>query len=272
MGNLQGKVALVTGGASGLGRASAERLIADGATVVITDVRPDALAAAAAEIGADFRVQDVTDEAQWDAVVDDVVATHGRLDILVNSAGILGPSVGASPEHTKLSDWKKIFAVNVEGAFLGCRAALRVMRAAGTGGSIINFSSTASEGTTSYLTAYGASKAAIVHLSRSVAQYGGPYQVRCNSLHPGNVLTPIHEQRAIELAAAQGVSPETILEAHAGSSVLGGWVPKEQVAAAVSYLASDDGRFVTGTKLIVDGGTLVRGTVTGLPLNVASPE
>ena len=86
------------------------------------------------------------------------------------------------------------------------------------------------------------------------------------------MLTPIHEQRAIELAAAQGVSPETILEAHAGSSVLGGWVPKEQVAAAVSFLASDDGRFVTGTKMIVDGGTLVRGTVTGLPLNVASPE
>lgn len=271
-GKLAGKVALVTGGASGLGRAAAERLIADGATVTITDIRPDELERVATEIGATFFAQDVTDEARWDEIVNAVVAAHHGLDILVNSAGILGPSVGATPEHTKLSDWKQIFAVNVEGAFLGCRAAIRGMRSVGRGGSIINFSSTASEGTTSYLTAYGASKAAIVHLSRSVAQYGGPFHIRCNSLHPGNVHTPLHDQRATELGAAQGVAMEEILAAHAGSSVLGGWVPKEQVAAAVSFLASDDGAFVTGTKMIVDGGTLIRGTVTGLPLNVASPE
>jgi NAD(P)-dependent dehydrogenase (short-subunit alcohol dehydrogenase family) len=265
-------VAVITGGASGLGRASAERLIRDGASVVITDIRAEEVERVAGEIGAYALVQDVTDEDRWDTVMSEVEDRFGPIGALVNSAGILGPSVGSTPEHTSLADWRRIFTVNVEGTFLGCRAAIRAMRASGHGGSIVNFASIASEGTTGYLAAYGASKAAITHLTRSVAQHGGPHGIRCNSLHPGNVRTPMHERRAAELAAAQGVSPEEILALHASSSVLGGWVPEEQVAAAVAYLVSADASFVTGTRMIVDGGTLVRGAVTGIAMDVVAPE
>lgn len=272
MGKLDGKVAIVTGGASGLGRATAERLVRDGATVVITDIRAHEVEATAAEIGASALVQDVTDEARWTELVTAVIADHGGLDILVNNAGILGPSVGSTPEHAELADWRRVFAVNMEGTFLGCRAAIRGMRALGRGGVIVNFSSAASEGTTSYVAAYGASKAAIAHFTRSVAQYGAPFGIRCNSVHPGNVHTDIHQHRAEELAAAQGVPVQQILDLHAASSALGGWVPREDVAAAVSYLVSDEAGSTTGTKVIVDGGTLIRGSVTGIPLDVVAPE
>src|SRR5690349_11326688 len=121
MGRLDNKIALVTGGAAGLGKAIAERLVADGARVVVTDIQPDVGRAAAAEGGFTFIQQDVADEAQWTQVVQEVEKRFGRLDILVNNAGILGPMEAINPENTPFADWKRIFAVNVDGVFLGCR-------------------------------------------------------------------------------------------------------------------------------------------------------
>jgi 3(or 17)beta-hydroxysteroid dehydrogenase len=270
MRTLSNKVAIVTGGASGLGRAIAARLVTDGAAVVITDVQAELAKQVATELGCDHLRQDVTDEARWDAVIDLVNEGHGGLDILVNNAGILGPALNISPEDTSFADWKKVMSVNVDGVFLGCRAGIRAMRKSGRGGSIINIASIAGERATPYATAYGASKATVGQLTRSVAQHCAQEQlnIRCNAVHPGNVYTPLHDRRAAEWAAARGVTVEEVL-VEVERCPLGGWIPIEQIAAAVSYLASDEARYVTGTKLVVDGGTLGCDTFRRVP-NVSS--
>ena len=257
-GTLSGQVAVVTGGASGLGRASAARLIADGAAVTITDVDAVRGEATAAEIGAAFLVHDVTDEERWDEVMREVGTASGGVDILVNNAGMLGPSSGISPETTTYADWKRVMTVNADSVFLGCRAAIREMRRTGRGGSIVNIASVAGERSTPYATAYGASKSVVSHLTRSVAQHciEEGLGIRCNSVHPGNVHTPLHDRRAAELAEAQGTTAAEILSG-ANKSPLGGWVPVEQIASAVAYLCGDDASYMTGTKFVVDGGLLV---------------
>ena len=130
---LTDKIAVVTGGASGLGRAIAQRLAMHGATVVITDLEQELGQATAAECDLGFIPQDVRDQGRWPEVIDEVEKRHGPLEILVNNAGVLGPVDAVSPEDTRLADWKEIFSVNVEGVFLGCRAALPAMRRAGSG-------------------------------------------------------------------------------------------------------------------------------------------
>src|ERR1700726_876427 len=142
MGALDHKVALVTGGASGHGKAIAQRLATDGASVVITDIQCDLGYATASEGGFTFIEQDVCDEERWAQVVGEVEELFGRLDILVNNAGITGPMDAVTPETTRLKDWQRIFAVNVEAVFLGCRATIPAMKRSG-GGSIINLSSIA---------------------------------------------------------------------------------------------------------------------------------
>ncbi len=256
MGKLDGQLAIVTGGASGIGKAVAERLVADGANVVITDNQITVGEHTAAEIGCDFLPHDVTDEGQWDRVIHDVEQRYGELHVLVNNAGILGPMDATDPENTRLSDWQRIFSVNVDGVFLGCRAAIPAMRRSGKG-SIINISSVAGVLATPYATAYGASKAAVCQLTRSVAQHCAEQKldVRCNSVHPGNVLTPLWERQARESAAAQGVPVEEIIAEGAAAAPMDGFTQVEDVAAAVAFLVSDDARRITGTMLMVDGGT-----------------
>jgi 3(or 17)beta-hydroxysteroid dehydrogenase len=185
MQRLAQKVALVTGGASGLGKAIALRLASDGTRVVITDVDRSAGTATAAAGGFTFLEQDVRDEQRWTQVVTQIEERLGRLNILVNNAGILGPMTAVSPEDTPLDLWRRIFAVNVEGVFLGCRAAIPAMRRAGEG-SIINISSIAGLRASPYATAYGASKAAVRHLTKSIAQHCAEQKlnIRCNSVHP----------------------------------------------------------------------------------------
>jgi 3(or 17)beta-hydroxysteroid dehydrogenase len=249
------KTALVTGGASGLGRAIAQRFRAEGADVVITDIQGDLGQKAAAEDGVSFLEQDVCDEIQWTAIVRNIESVYGHLDILVNNAGILGPMDATSPESTSLESWRKIFAVNVEGVFLGCRNAIPAMRRAG-GGSIINLSSVAGLLATPYATAYGASKAAVRHLTRSVAQHCAKEKlnIRCNSVHPGNVRTPLWDRQASELAQRKGVSFADILSQGKAVCPMGDFTLPEDVAAGVAFLASEDARHVTGSKLIIDGG------------------
>jgi NAD(P)-dependent dehydrogenase (short-subunit alcohol dehydrogenase family) len=257
MGRLDNKVALVTGGASGLGKAIAQRLASEGARVVITDLQSDLGRATAMEDAFTFIQQDVCDETRWNEVVREVEERFGRLDILVNNAGIVGPVDAANPENTPLVNWRKVFAVNVEGVFLGCRTVIPAMRRAG-GGSIINISSVAGLLATPDGTAYGASKAAVRQLTKSVAQYCAQEKlnIRCNSLHPGDVLTPLWEKLSHELARARGISIDRLLAKQKALCPMGEFVLPEDIGAAVAFLASEDSRFVTGTKLIVDGGVV----------------
>jgi 3(or 17)beta-hydroxysteroid dehydrogenase len=257
MRRLNGATALVTGGASGLGKAIAERLSAEGARVVITDVQRDLGREVAAACGLVFLEQDVRDEMRWIEIIQEVEARFGRLDVLVNNAGILGSMQAVSPESTSLATWRKIFAVNVEGVFLGCRAAIPVMRRAGRG-SIINMSSVAGLLATPYATAYGASKAAVRQLTKSVAQYCAQLKlnIRCNSVHPGNVRTPLWDAQAQEVAALRGVPVETVFQEGRHEIPLGDFTLPQDVAAAVAFLASEDARHVTGDQLVVDGGII----------------
>lgn len=210
MNKLQQRVAIVTGAAVGLGAAIARRLAAEGAKTVVTDVQVDAGERLAAELGGCFIEHDVTDENQWEAVVRAVEEQFGRVDFLINNAGVEGPPPQrANPENTRLSDWQAVHRVNVEGVFLGCRATIPALRRAG-GGVIINLSSTAGLcGTPDYV-AYGASKAAVWHLTKSVALHcaRSGSKIRCNSVHPALVLTPMVERIIADTARSRGTSPE----------------------------------------------------------------
>ena len=252
---LNHKVALVTGGASGIGKAIAARLVSEGARVVISDLQASLGEITASECGCTFIEHDVCDETQWDNTVRDIERRFGSLDILVNNAGILGPMTAVNPENTSLELWQRIFAVNVEGVFLGCRTAIPAMRRAGAG-AIVNMSSVAGLRATPYATAYGASKAAVRQLTKSVAQHCAEERlnVRCNSVHPGDVRTPLWDRHAEEVARLRGVPVQTIVREAASQCPLGTLGEPEDVAAAVAFLASDEARQITGIELVVDGG------------------
>lgn len=252
---LQGKVALVTGGASGLGRAIALRFAQEGASVVISDLQRGAGDETAHELQVDFLEHDVRDEKQWGAVVAGVESRHGTLNILVNCAGILGPMTANDPVETPLEDWRQILAVNADGVFLGCKTTIPAM-VRSDGGSIVNISSIAGLVATPYATAYGASKATVRQLTKSVAQYCAERRlnIRCNSVHPGDVRTPLWDRGAEESARARGISLEEVIEEHRATIPLGEFTLPEDIAAAALFLASDEARCITGIKLIVDGG------------------
>lgn len=257
MERLAGRVALVTGGASGLGKAIAQRLQLEGARVVIADVQAPLGEATAAECGFDFLVHDVASEPAWEEVMSAIQRRHGGLHILVNNAGILGPRDAVTPEDTRLADWRRVFTVNVEGVFLGCRAAIPAIHASG-GGSIINMSSVAGLLATPYAAAYGASKAAVRQFTKSVAQHCAEkkMKIRCNSLHPGNVRTAMWDSHAAEVARQRGVPLETVVKEGEAAIPMGEFTEPRDIASAVAFLASDDARHVTGGKLVVDGGII----------------
>jgi 3(or 17)beta-hydroxysteroid dehydrogenase len=257
MRRLAGRTALVTGGATGLGEAVARRLASEGARVVITDIQNELGHAAASRSGFLFLQQNVCDEEQWSEVIEEMLRYCGRLDILVNNAGITGPMDATSPENTRLTDWRRVFAVNVEGVFLGCRAGIKALQRSG-GGSIVNLSSVAGLLATPDGTAYGASKAAVRQLTKSVAQYCAQERlaIRCNSVHPGNVRTPLLEECFREIAARRGVSVDEVFKEEESRVPLGDLTRPDDVAAAVAFLASDDARHITGAELIVDGGLI----------------
>jgi 3(or 17)beta-hydroxysteroid dehydrogenase len=252
------KIAIVTGGAAGLGAAIARRLVAEGARVTVTDVQADAGRALARELGCDFIAQDVTDEKLWLALIAQVEKQHGALHVLVNNAGIEGPMDNADPETTRLSDWQAIQRVNVEGVFLGCRAAIPALRRAG-GGSIINLSSTAGLGATPDYTAYGASKATVRHLTTSVALHCAKNhsKIRCNSVHPGIVLTPMLYRIIENLAKKRDVPTEQVLEEFRSEIPQSEFQEPADVANAVLFLASDEAKHITGLAMVVDGGCML---------------
>jgi len=258
MTRVRDKVALVTGGAAGLGAAIVRRLTLEGAKVMIADIQTEAGQRLADELGCGFIKQDVTDEKQWEAVIDQVEKRHGALHILVNNAGIEGPCDIADPESTRLSDWRAIHRVNVEGVFLGCRTAIPALRRAG-GGSIINLSSDAGLVATPDYTAYGASKAAVRHLTTSVALHcaRNGSRIRCNSVHPGIILTPMLQRIIDDVARKRGVSAEQALQEFKAEIPQGEFQEPEDIAYAVLFLASDDAKHITGLAMLVDGGCML---------------
>jgi 3(or 17)beta-hydroxysteroid dehydrogenase len=244
MGRVEGKVALITGGASGLGRADAEVLAREGARVVLTDINDEAGESAAENIRAGggqatFMHHDVSDETQWQQIIAAVRDLHGQLDVLVNNAGI---AVVETLEQCSLESFHRQNAVMSDGVFLGCKHALPLMQESG-GGAIINMSSIASHLGFPVFFAYSAAKGAVRAMSKAIAvhcQMNG-YNIRVNSVHPGAIDTPMIDQTA----SALGLDDKTAI------SPVGLGRP-EDVANVVLFLASDESRFVNGTEIIID--------------------
>lgn len=248
------KVALVTGAARGIGAAIAEAFQREGAQVWVTDLDAERGAATAQRLGARFERLDVRDEGDWTRVMARLLAACGRLDVLVNNAGISGLEAGArhDPEHATLADWHAVLAVNLDGVFLGCQHALRAMRATGSG-SIINLSSRSGLVGIPAAAAYAASKAAVRNHTKTVALYAAEqgWAVRCNSIHPGAILTPLWEPML-----GEGEQREATLAALSADTPLRRFGRPEEVAALAVLLASDECPYMTGAELHVDGGLL----------------
>lgn len=255
MGRMDGKVCIVTGGASGLGQATAALLAREGGKVISADVNEEAGRVAAAAIGAEFRRHDVRSEQAWADLVAGVQARHGALHVLVNNAGIGEAAAGTTPVNTTLAQWEQVLAVNATGVFLGCRAGVPAIAASG-GGAIVNMSSIAALLATPFATAYGASKAAVRQLTMSVAIFCAQSRngVRCNSVHPGQIRTPMLEGLFREFGAAAGVGADAMEAQFLAKIPQGEFGQPGDIAQAVLYLASDESRHVTGTQLVVDGG------------------
>lgn len=246
-GRVAGKMVLLTGGAMGLGKAAAGKLLAEGADVIITDVNAEAGEATAAELGCEFIAQDVTDWARWQAIIADVEARHGRLDVLVNNAAItvFGSVMDISPE-----DFRRCYNVDVDSIFMGCKAAIPLMAKSG-GGSIVNFSSAAGNKPSPDLAAYNSAKAAVAMLTKSIALWCAREGngIRVNSVQPGTILTPNVE------SVIQGTpDPEATRAAFSIAQPIGRMGEVDDIAHLVVYLASDESRFATGAPFIVDGG------------------
>ncbi len=250
-GRVEGKVAIITGAASGLGRADALRLAEEGARVVLTDINTDAGIDVAAECGGTFITQDVGDEASWPALVESTMADFGRLDILVNNAGV---APIANIETTTTDVWRHVMRVHVDSTFFGCRAAIPAMAVNG-GGSIINMSSTAAlVGISPYL-AYSAAKGAIRSMTKSMAAHCRAQRngVRCNSVHPGSISTPMVHQ-ALETLA--GVDLMASPDPEAMRVAMGIGEPVD-VANMILFLSSDESKHVNGAELVIDNADTV---------------
>lgn len=238
-GRVEGKVALISGGARNIGGATARMLVAEGASVVIGDVLDDEGAALAEELGdaATYVHLDVTDDDQWRAAVELTVSTYGGLHVLFNNAGIFN---GGQLQRYKREQWQQMLDVNLTGAFLGCRAAADAMIASG-GGSIINTSSIEGLRGTPWAHGYVASKWGLTGLTKSVAMELAPHGIRANSVHPGRISTPATDQMPPDLIPIPLGRPGTV----------------EEVAGLVVFLASDESSFCTGSEFTVDGGTVM---------------
>ncbi|MBK5263992.1 MAG: glucose 1-dehydrogenase [Alphaproteobacteria bacterium] len=243
MGRLENKVAIITGGARGIGRATAELFAREGAQVYVTDVKAPEPPYEDAAIS--FSIMDVASEQAWTDLVDGIVARHGAVDILVNNAGIGGSQLPLADEN--IADWDRVIAVNQTGPFLGMRAVLPGMRAK-KAGSIINFSSIWGIAAVPGAAAYHATKAAVRHLSKHAAVTYAPDNIRVNSIHPGIIATPmVLEDQADETSAAV-----------VAATPLGRMGQPIELANGVLFLASDEASFITGTELVIDGGYLAQ--------------
>ncbi len=255
MGRLDGKVALLTGGASGLGRATGELMAREGATVVLSDIQEvegeNAAEAIRAAGGAcAFAPHDAASEADWERVCAGILEAHGHLDILLNGAGVGGD--GIELEDMELETWRRCLAINLDGVFLGCKHGIRAMRQ-GTGGSIINISSILGVAGMATSANYCASKGGVRLLTKAAALECARKtpRVRVNSIHPGFIDTPM----VASAIQRRGPRFREYIEANVPFGELG---EPADIAEGVVYLASDAAKFVTGSELVVDGGFLAR--------------
>lgn len=258
MGRVSGKVALVTGAACGIGRASALLLAKEGARVAVTDLAEagcatvvDAITSAGGEALA--IPLDVTSETAWQAALDRVLGAWDRLDIVVNNAGI---SAGRPVEETTLKEWRQVMAVNLDGVFLGTKHAVVAMRR-GKGGSIVNVSSASGVKASAGASAYCASKAAILQFSKVVALECARRKdgIRVNTVLPAGVTTAMWEKMDFwpGLVAQQG-GTQAAWQALASSTPLGRFATPEEIAQGILFLASDESSYMTGSELVIDGG------------------
>jgi 3(or 17)beta-hydroxysteroid dehydrogenase len=253
VGRVKGKVAVVTGGGMGLGRAASLLLASEGASVVVTDIdeasgRDTVRMIAEAGAVSLFLRHDVSREDEWLPVMQAVEQNFGRLDVMVNNAGI---AIARNVEETTLDDWKRTMAVNLDGVFLGCKHAIQLMKR--TGGSIINLSSIDGIIGEADLAAYCASKGGVRTLTKAVAVHCAEarYGIRCNSIHPGYIWTPQTEKYLTDLGSVE-IEKAKATKRHP----IGFLGEPSDVAHMVLYLASDESRFVTGAEMVVDGGYL----------------
>jgi 3(or 17)beta-hydroxysteroid dehydrogenase len=257
---LAGKVAIVTGGASGIGAETSRCLAAEGARVIVADLDEALGGKVASEIGSNaaFVRHDVADEASWESIVAETLREHGGLHVLVNNAGIL---FRGDVEETPLEDWRRVQAVNADGVFLGCKHAIPAMRASGPA-SIVNVSSLAALRGTPVYAAYSASKGAVRSLSKTVALHCAARgdAIRCNSIHPGGVSTPmVHDsmkQSGVE------IDVEAIRRSADLARSMGLGQPRD-IANLMVFLASDESIYVNGAEIEIDGG-LAASTATSL--------
>ncbi|MDP6716620.1 MAG: glucose 1-dehydrogenase [SAR202 cluster bacterium] len=243
---LEGKVALISGGARGMGAVEAKLFVQEGAKVVFGDIREEEgqqLEAKIAETGGEavFTKLDVTSAADWQSAVDLAVSRFGKLDILVNNAGIYDR---ATVEETTEEVWDRVLDINAKGAFLGSKSAIGAMRDAG-GGSIVNISSTAGLMGSTVSSAYNASKGAVRLLTKATAVQYGPEKIRANSVHPGPIDTEMVKQVFLD---------ESLKEERLSAIPAGRFGRAEEVANCVLFLASDEASYMTGSELVVDGG------------------
>ena len=243
---LKNKVALITGGAQGLGKEMASCMISQGAEVVISDINEDTLIEAAKELSCDYIILDVTSADHWQKAIAQIKKDIGSLNILVNNAGMGG---GGDVESTDLELWELVHKVNLDSVFMGCKYSLPLMRESGNG-SIINISSMSGIVASHNTSAYNSSKAAVRHLSKSVALHCAKSTnlVRCNSLHPVFTRTAM-VQSMIDSAPERNIEQKLIQQ-----------IPIRKlaepidIANAAVFLASDESSFITGTELVIDGG------------------
>ncbi|MFC4296281.1 SDR family NAD(P)-dependent oxidoreductase [Novosphingobium tardum] len=245
---LQGKTALVTGAAAGLGEAIARRLALAGARVVVTDIEDETGKAVAASLpGGNYHNHDVVDENAWERVISAVEAEHGGLDILVNNAGI---TLMGSVEEISLAAFRRTLDIDLVGPFLGCKIALPLMRKSG-GGSIINISSIAGLSASSNLVAYNAAKAGVTLMSKSIALHCAESRtgIRVNSIHPGVIRTAM-----LDKVMSQVTNPEELMAGFVATHPIGHIGEPEDIAEMALFLASDRSKFITGSTMVVDGG------------------
>lgn len=249
-GRSSNKIALVTGGASGIGAAIAAKLVREGARVWIADCDRELGGATASALGTDCRFidLDVTSEERWKRVITEVVAGSGGLDILVNAAGIAHTAGFSNPETVTLEEWRRVNSINVEGIVIGCKAAIPVMKASGSG-AIVNLASITAINSTPTLPGYGASKAAVHQYTKSLAMHCAlnGYPIRCNAVLPGMIDTPLNASM-----------PQSARAAWCEAIPLGRLGLPQEVANAVVFLASEEASYITGASLVIDGGLLAR--------------
>lgn len=244
---LAGKVVVVTGGASGIGLAAVRRFVEHGATAIVADIDIAGATKIASESDRIVAMQlDVADDAQWATLFDDVVARFGKVDSLINSCGVFSMK---DIEAISLEEWSRTMSINVDGVFLGCRHAVRAMKA--HGGSIVNLSSVSGLIGGRNTVAYNASKGAVRLLTKSVALHCAhrQYGIRCNSVHPTFVETPM-----FDAALATSRDPERMRAALLSVVPLGRPAQAVEIADMLVYLISDESQFVTGSEFVIDGG------------------